>query len=109
VTSITGARDDFDPNLYQTQLKADLNIYLQAKPASRPGLAEETPYEPADNLSFILTRLHRIGVTSVIVVPIESDEHGFSVAKVLVPELEHPASGRRQRFGPRAMQVMGAR
>jgi YcaO-like protein with predicted kinase domain len=108
VTSITGARDDFDPNLYRTQLKADLTIYLQAEPKSRDGLAEEKPHEPADNLNFLLTRLNRIGVTSVIVVPIESDEHGFSVAKVLVPELEHPAGGRRQRFGLRAMNAMGA-
>ena len=35
VTSITGARDDFDPNLYATQLKADLTEYLprRADPA----------------------------------------------------------------------------
>jgi ribosomal protein S12 methylthiotransferase accessory factor len=105
VTSITGARDDFDPNLYGARLKADLMIYLNAEPKRRSDLVEEKPHEPADNLHFILTRLHKIGVTSVIVVPIEADEEGFSVAKVLVPELEHPASGRRQRFGQRVMNL----
>jgi ribosomal protein S12 methylthiotransferase accessory factor YcaO len=44
----------------------------------------------------------------VIVVPIEADTEGFSVAKVLVPELEHPSIGRRQRFGRRAMNLRAA-
>jgi YcaO-like protein with predicted kinase domain len=106
VTSITGARDDFDPNLYQTQLKADLQIYLQAEPATGNGPAEKKPHVPADNLDFILTRLRAIGVTSAIVVPLQREE-GFAVAKTLVPELEHPGTGRRQRFGLRAMKMMG--
>ena len=106
VTSITGARDDFDPNLYSTQLKADLTIYLKAEPASRTGLAEEKPHEPADNLHFILTRLHRIGVTSVIVVPIESDETDFPS-----PRCSFRSSSTRQAagvsvLGQRAMKAM---
>ena len=106
VTSITGARDDFDPNLYQTQLKADLQIYVQAEPATGNGPAEKKPHVPADNLDFILTRLRAIGVTSAIVVPLQREE-GFAVAKTLLPELEHPGIGRRQRFGLRAMKMMG--
>jgi len=108
VTSITGARDDFDPNVYQSRLKADLTIYLNAEPAgARRDGAHDAPH-PADNLDFILTRLRNAGVTSVIVVPIAAEE-GFAVAKVLVPEIEHPASGRRHRFGPRALRAMNAR
>ena len=106
VTSITGARDDFDPSLYSTQLKADLTIYLRANPIRQDRLAEEPPHNPEDHLSFMLDRLRMIGVTSVIVVPIEFDASGFAVAKVLVPELEHPAAGRRQRYGQRAMKAM---
>jgi YcaO-like protein with predicted kinase domain len=106
VTSITGARDDFDPNLYSTQLKADLQIYLQAEPAKGGNAAEPMPHVPADNLDFILTRLRAIGVTSAIIVPIQQED-GFAVAKALIPELEHPGTGRRQRFGQRAMKLMG--
>ncbi len=102
VTSITGARDDFDPNLYSTQLNADLTIYLKAEPESRDDLAAERPPEPADNLHFMLAQLQQVGVTSVIVVPIELDD-GYAVAKVLVPELEHPPGSRRQRYGQRVM------
>jgi ribosomal protein S12 methylthiotransferase accessory factor len=102
VTSITGARDDFDPNIYATQLSANLNIYLRAEPKTRGDLGDGRRSEPAENLDFILRRLRDVGVTSAIVVPI-ADEEGFAVAKVLVPELEHPLSGRRQRFGPRVM------
>lgn len=105
VTSITGARDDFDPNLYQTQLNADLTIYLQAEPAHVTGPVERKPHVPADNLDFVLTQLRQVGVTSAIAVPLQAEE-GFAVAKVILPELEHPASGRRQRYGQRAMKLM---
>jgi ribosomal protein S12 methylthiotransferase accessory factor len=109
VTSITGARDDYDPNLYRAQLKADLNIYVQAEPTRPNGTPAAKPHVPADNLDFILTRLRQAGVTSAIAVPLQNEE-GFAVAKTLVPELEHPGSGRRQRFGKRALKaMMGAR
>jgi ribosomal protein S12 methylthiotransferase accessory factor len=107
VTSITGARDDFDPNLYNRQLKADLTIYVKAEPRNHTADGEQSP-DPADILPFMLARLSLIGVTSVIAVPIEADAEGFAVAKVLVPELEHPSGGRRQRFGQRALKMMGA-
>ncbi len=108
VTSITGARDDFDPNLYRTQLKADLTTYLRANPGQTRGLAEEAPHDPVHNLDFILTRLSKVGVGSVVVVPLAADEPGFAVAKVIVPELEHPTGSRRQRFGRRALSAMVA-
>lgn len=106
VTSITGARDDFDPNLYDAQLKGDLGIYVRAEPAGRNGTAKASAHVPADNLDFILTRLRLTGVTSAIAVPLHGEE-GFAVAKALVPELEHPGSGRRQRYGRRVKKLMG--
>jgi ribosomal protein S12 methylthiotransferase accessory factor len=107
VTSITGARDDFDPNLYSSQLKTDLTIYLRAEPMFRADLSETIERRPADHLGLMLNRLRTVGVTSVIVVPLADEEAGFAVAKVLVPELEHPApGGRRQRYGQRAAKLM---
>lgn len=109
VTSITGARDDFDPDLYGTQLKADLTAYLKATPTGRPSTDLSDVPSPAANLSFILDRLIEAGVKSAIVVPLEGEEQpGFAAARVLVPELENPAGDRRQRFGKRALQhIMG--
>jgi ribosomal protein S12 methylthiotransferase accessory factor len=106
VTSITGARDDFDPNLYGARLKADLRIYLKAFPRSSGARLPETLRDPAENLTFLLERLRTSGIVSVVVVPLEADGSGFSVAKVLVPELENPTGDRAQRFGPRALKVM---
>jgi ribosomal protein S12 methylthiotransferase accessory factor YcaO len=109
VTSITGARDDFDPNLYGMQLKADLTAYLQADPAGRPSTDLGDVPDPADNLPFILQRLINVGVGSAIVVPLETEEEpGFVAARTLVPQLENPAGDRRQRFGKRALKyIMG--
>lgn len=106
VTSITGARDDFDPNLYRTQLRADLTGYLKADPHRANPTGPETARDPADNLEFILARLRESGVKSVVAVPFDTGIPGFAVAKVLVPELEHPAGERRQRYGRRALNAM---
>ncbi len=103
VTSITGARDDFDPDLYHTQLKADLKPYLVAKPARRAVRADEPGSEA--NLAFMLSKLRDVGVRAVVAVPLDVGE-GFAVAKVVVPELENPPGNRRQRFGRRALTFM---
>jgi YcaO-like protein with predicted kinase domain len=107
VTSITGARDDFDPNLYGATSKSDLTAYLRADPLHRSG-TEETPRDPAENLLFIVERLRAIGVGSVIVVPFDTGIDGFAVAKVLVPELEHPPGNRVKNYGRRALKLMMA-
>ena len=107
VTSITGARDDFDPNLYGTQLQADLMAYCRAFPNGRPVTDPRNVPEPADNLRFILERLLTAGVESAIIVPLEADtEQGFAVARALIPDIEYPPGNRRQRFGKRALKAM---
>lgn len=105
-TSIAGARDDFDPHLYATQIKADLFTYVRAKPVGKARRDIGGDTGPADNLAFILERLDNVGIRSVIAVPLEDGSEGFAVAKVLVPELEHPPGDRRQRFGRRALKRM---
>jgi ribosomal protein S12 methylthiotransferase accessory factor len=63
-------------------------------------------HDPSENLEYILQRLRAVGVGSVIVVPFDTGVPGFAVAKVLVPELEHPAGDRKQRYGRRAVKAM---
>jgi ribosomal protein S12 methylthiotransferase accessory factor len=105
VTSITGARDDFDPNLYRTQLRSDLTDYLRAAPTGR-ATPQAQRTDVMDNLEFILSRLRKRSIGSVIVIPFEAGEPGFAVAKVVVPELENPVGNRRQRYGRRAIAAM---
>jgi ribosomal protein S12 methylthiotransferase accessory factor len=105
VTSITGARDDFDPNLYATPLRGDLTVYLKADPRGRAYRGDLLPPDCEANLDFMLERLKSAGIRSVAVVPL-ADDDGFAVAKVVVPELENPPGNRRQRFGRRAITYM---
>jgi ribosomal protein S12 methylthiotransferase accessory factor len=105
VTSITGARDDYDPNLYATPLRGDLTAYLKADPKGRVYRGDAASPESDGNLEFMLAKLKGAGVRSVVVVPLADDE-GFAVAKVVVPELENPPGNRRQRFGRRAITFM---
>jgi ribosomal protein S12 methylthiotransferase accessory factor len=107
VTSITGARDDFDPNLYGVTSKGDLTTYFRAAPLHRSGL-DEIPRDPAENLLFIVERLRATGIGSAIVVPFDTGIEGFAVAKVLVPELEHPPGNRKKNYGRRALKLIMA-
>ena len=65
--------------------------------------------EPADYIGLIVSRLRAIGVGSAIVVPLESGERGFAVAKALVSELETVPGARRFPLGPRALRAKLAR
>jgi ribosomal protein S12 methylthiotransferase accessory factor len=105
VTSIAGARDDFDPSLYHATAQDDFLTYLRALPNGGAVECAERP-EPADNLPFLLARLRKAGISSAILVPIDASEPDFAVAKVLVPELEHPPGERRSQFGKRALRAM---
>jgi len=106
VTTITGARDDYEPSLYAATLTSDLVTYLHAEPRPRPpAISSASDHHSTDNLSFLLSRLASAKVDSAIVVPLHADD-GFAVAKVLVPGLEHPPGDRRQRFGKRALRAM---
>ncbi len=108
VTSITGARDDFDPNLYGTELKADLTAYLSATPHARPSTDLADVPDPADNLRFILQRLVDAGIGSAVIVTLDAgEEHGgFAAARALIPGLESPPGDRRQRYGRRALKAI---
>ncbi len=107
VTSITGARDDFDPDLYGTALKADLTTYLSATPHARPSTDLADVPDPADNLRFILQHLVDAGIGSAVIVPLDAgEERGFAAARALIPELENPPGDRRQRYGRRALKAI---
>ena len=60
---------------------------------------------PADYIGHIASRLRAIGVGSAIVVPLESGERGFAVAKALVADLETVPGARRFPLGPRALRA----
>jgi ribosomal protein S12 methylthiotransferase accessory factor len=105
VTTISGARDDYEPSLYAATLTPDLLVYVQAEPRRRLATSSPCDHQPTDNLSFLLSRLVSAKIDSAIAVPLHVDDD-FAVAKVLVPGLEHLPGDRRQRFGKRAVRAM---
>jgi len=74
----------------------------RAEPHLANGLLRDAEIEPDDYVRSMLDRLKGIGVQSVVVVPLENGARGFSVAKIIVEDLESPAGPRKTRFGPRA-------
>jgi len=109
VTTISAARDDFDPAQYNERLDPSLLIYPRAQPRLRRELADDEPVGREAYLSAMIGRLGRVGAASVIVVPFEPGDRGFAVARVFVPDLENPSGDRRERFGRRAMRFVESR
>ncbi len=106
LTTIAAARDDFEPARYSARLKSDLLTYVRAAP--RPCLPKPPlPFGPRhDWLAHMTERLRAVGVRRAIVVPLETGENDFAVAKVFAPDLENPPGDRARTFGPRAVRAM---
>lgn len=105
LTYISGARDDIHPETFTRQLPAHLREALFMEPNSQVSSFDRASGATlADMLSGVLNRLKAAGIKSAIVVDMAAGETDFSVAKVLVPELENPDGRRKRRLGPRALK-----
>jgi YcaO-like protein with predicted kinase domain len=105
VTTISAARDDFDPVKYRKTLSPDLLHYVRVSP---PGVAPDEIFpsiERTDYIAAMIERLKRVGVRSAVVVPLEAGESGYAVAKVLVPDLETISGERRFAHGKRSLRA----
>jgi ribosomal protein S12 methylthiotransferase accessory factor len=104
VTTISGARDDFEPRRYDQIIDPSLLIYARARPLARRDLADPPPIARADYVATLLDQLRGISVKSVILIPMERGQRGFAVARTFVPDLENLPGDRRVRYGPRAQR-----
>lgn len=105
LTYISGARDDIHPETFMRPLPTHLREMLFMEPGPHaPAFGPTLRATLADMLDGVLGKLKAAGITSAIVVDMSAGETGFSVAKVLVPELENPDGRRKRRLGPRALK-----
>jgi len=87
-------------------LKADLLPYVYCSPKRDKPSDEEADIDQDAYLAFMIARLKAIGVTSIVVVPLEARDPAYAVAKVLVPDLETVPGDRRFVHGARALRAM---
>ena len=105
LTYISGARDDIHPDTFARPLPDHLHDALFMQPNSYTPLQNTVMGATlSDMLQGVIGKLKAVGVKSAIVVHLNPDEDDFSVAKVLVPELENPDGKRKRRFGSRALK-----
>ena len=113
LTIIAGARDDLAPGEYQRPLPPDLALFTQA-PAGRPyrtsahGSISGALTAPR-LFDWIVDRLKRAGIQSAVLVPFESEDPGFSICRMFVPDLEHDPRTRNRHLGRRAIAAMMGR
>ena len=106
LTTIAAARDDFEPARYGAKLAGDLLAYVRATPRRVAPIPQHRFGRRIGWIGKMVTHLVQRGVREVIVVPLESGENDFAVAKVIVPDLENPPGDRARTFGPRAVRAM---
>ena len=102
LTTVSGARDFYSPEIYQKKIDPSLLVYARARPRVLTPSTRSANSDPGAFVPEIVRQLIAIGVRSVVVVPIERGAKGFAVAKILVGDLESPAGPRKIQFGPRA-------
>ena len=102
LTTIAAARDDFDPLKYRAPLNADLLPYVHVSPRREAHICVDRPA----SIGVMVGRLKAVGVRSIVVVPLESRDRDYAVAKVLVPDLESLPGDRRFAHGKRALRMM---
>lgn len=105
VTTISAARDDFDPRVYATRLDPSLTLYARCSAALRPEFAKPAA-ELAQSELYLERTIGKLvdkGVKTIIAFPLSVGDERFSVVKTLVPELESPHGDRETPYGPRAM------
>ncbi len=108
LTTISGARDDFQPAVYRQRIASDILIYPRCRPEGAKPRVAPPKIEIRDALDMLLGRLKAASVDSVIVVPLQEDAD-YAVAKVIVPGLEHPPGARAVAHGARILRAMGQR
>lgn len=106
LTYISGARDDIPPEAFSRPLPETTREDLEAAPRIAVPARPEPPHEAAAMLQAVLARLDAAGARSAVAVPLVGPGRHFAVAKLLVPDLEHPDGARRTRFGRRAVARM---
>jgi YcaO-like protein with predicted kinase domain len=104
LTMIAGSRDDLFWSAYEGDDPAALRAELRAEPPSRAfrtmSLATAT-FE--GDCTTLLSMLRRVGVTSVVCVPLTRPELGVPVVKIIVPGLEGTVEADEYLPGARAL------
>ena len=103
LTFISGARDDIHPSRFSQPLPAETQQCFAADPMPRPIVPAPAVSGAAALLAHTLDRLKQVGIDTVIAVALTGQKMPFSVAKILVPQLENPDGARKRKFGARAI------
>ena len=100
LTTISGARDDFQPGLYGQPIASDILVYPRCEAARTPSRSAPAEVPLAEALGVMMHRLRAAEVGRLVVVCLHEDDD-FAVAKVLVPDLEMPPGARAVMQGAR--------
>jgi len=103
LTFISGGRDDIDPECFTRELPEDIRSCFEADPKQVAAPATSLPTGADALLQLTIDRLRAAGIGSAIALPLTRRGLPFTVAKIVVQQLENPAGNRKRRLGHRAI------
>ena len=109
ITTIAGARDDIGPREYDRPLAPDLELFARP-PAGRPYTGMSNAFSDAGDaprlFDWLVDRLKSVGIRSAVLVSLMSEDLGFSIGRVIVPDLEQDPRTKNRHLGRRALKAM---
>jgi ribosomal protein S12 methylthiotransferase accessory factor len=107
LTTITGSRDDVNPDEYGRALPPDLRLYAgNGQPRDRIAETYAGPRNLVAYHDWLIDRVREAGVGTLALVELEAPDFPFVIARVVAPELEQdPRSGNRKP-GRRLLRAM---
>jgi len=110
LTTITGSRDDVDPDEYRRRLPEDLATYTGPAKAIAPwkNVASEHPGDRSLSayLDWLIDKVRARGIKTLTLVPFEAPDFPFVLARTIAPDLEQDPRSRNRNLGRRALSAM---
>ncbi|MBL8590800.1 MAG: YcaO-like family protein [Methylobacteriaceae bacterium] len=106
LTTISGARDDFDPSIYADKLDPSLHIFARCVPRRQTnGRRAPDDRSISRSVEDIVDHLRQRSISPIVSVVLDDRQGEFAVVKTLAPLLEGPPGDRENPFGPRAIAL----
>jgi len=103
LTFISGGRDDIEPETFTRELPDSIRSCFDAAPKPASRLDAPLPKGAEALLELTIDHMRHAGIASAIALPLAHTSLPFSVAKIVIPELENPPGNRKRRYGHRAL------
>jgi ribosomal protein S12 methylthiotransferase accessory factor len=107
LTTITGSRDDTNPEEYARALPVDLRLYTgEADPGDLAPITYDGPRDLAAYHGWLVSRVRDAGIRELVLVQLDAPDFPFVITRVIAPDLEQDPRNGNRKPGRRLLRAM---